>query len=474
MEKLALLFGASEYTNADDLGCCERDVEAVQKLIEHSGEDYSVLKLFNTSSDITKNQIRAFFEENSEVKETFVYFSGHGLATEDDFLFCTSDFQSQRQNSTSVSRTFLLNVLRDAKVPSVALVIDACESGKSLIKSHPRAFDPPHPLEKFWQLSSSHSNQYSYTGDPLSSFTKAFIQACLAKDDGPLYYSDIQDGIKDYFGADGDQTPYFISQGTAREKLCSDVSNFNSVRSELQMLAGLISSDAEFSDKGEPLSSFFDELQKIEPQFATKETLQNQVTALSSALCDFEISDGQISEVYDVQTEQFDSYRQSDLAQVVKVINDRPKLDNFVTAKSTTKFIGDPSKQPGLGLLGIRTFAKLNPDDYVTTNSLTLNCSLDQVEVELRFIPKFQSLTQITSRVLFVPTLTELLVFWKFETQVLSDWGQYNSVKERIDWQYSVSQIGEGSKLFDTIEVHLNAFALRECKGAVERFKANG
>lgn len=86
--------------------------------------------------------------------------------------------------------------------------MDACYSGTLMIKSEFNwLMQQPKDFRNIIQFAACTSTQESLTGHPLSLFTEQFRAAALSKSDGPVYYTDIVNYLRDEFLDNDSQIP---------------------------------------------------------------------------------------------------------------------------------------------------------------------------------------------------------------------------------------------------------------------------
>jgi len=232
---IAFLVGVSKYKSEVPLPACAYDVENMRKLLvaTRKYDDVHVVHE-DTSANYVKDSMRQFFakyQASEVVDEALIYFSGHGVY-QDDALFCCSDYDALRPATTSISNDELDDLLRSVS-PAVAVkIIDACQSGSPYIKDASAGFEKAlgkSRLKSFICMASSRQDQSSYASATESVFTAKWVDAALSKDNGTVFYRDIQAALADSFVANPDQTPFFISQGSGLEL-------FSAVTDEMRVL----------------------------------------------------------------------------------------------------------------------------------------------------------------------------------------------------------------------------------------------
>ena len=180
--------------------------------------------------------MREVIDKQSSVGELFFYFTGHGCQQDDEFYHCATEFDPKNPNRTGISTNELHALLRMASADVVVKVIDACNSGTVLIKSGQGfALEKEPGFRTLIQISSCLDSQTSLTGQPLSVFTEKFRDSVLRKTEGVVHYTDIIYSLRDEFIGNNEQTPFFISQGTGRERFVDDAKRLITLRKRVLM-----------------------------------------------------------------------------------------------------------------------------------------------------------------------------------------------------------------------------------------------
>jgi hypothetical protein len=221
---IAILIGISTYVNEANLPACWHDVENMRQVLFATGK-YNDIHIVRDRTDAiqVKQELRDFFSRHlvskDDIEEAFVYFSGHGTY-HDEALFCCSDFDHTRPNSTSITNAELDDLFRSVSPQVAVKVIDACQSGSPYIKEAGDGFVKSigkSNLKAFIAMASSKQNQSSYASKSESYFTARWIDAALSKDEGTTLYRDINSALADAFSNNPEQTPFFVTQGTGLE-----------------------------------------------------------------------------------------------------------------------------------------------------------------------------------------------------------------------------------------------------------------
>jgi len=231
----AILIGNANYRSENQLPCCLEDVAAMKALVEATGRYGVVHGITDLDGDAMRDAIRQALPAEGHHYEVLFYFSGHGAQIGNEFYYCGTGFDASRPNETGMSHSELHDLLRAAEPKLLVKIIDACFSGTLLVKADRQ----PLPMQKegfrqVLQFSSSLDDQTSLGGEPLSAFTRAFLEASVRKTEGTVYYTDVSNTLRDDFLGNDDQTPFFVSQGTGREVLVDDAAKLATFRETLK------------------------------------------------------------------------------------------------------------------------------------------------------------------------------------------------------------------------------------------------
>lgn len=235
MTSIAILIGNAEYDHETPLPCCAEDVAAFEALLRATDRFDEIFSHVNLDADKMRNAVRDALPVEEEYDEIFFYFSGHGWHNSNDLYLCGSAFDSARPNETGLSHHDLTDLFRAATPKILISVFDTCFSGAPLVKGAPLVPEVvKNGLQNVLQFSSSLYDQTSLGGEKLSEFSRAFLEASVRKNEGVVYYTDIKNALRDDFIGNNDQTPFFVNQGTGRERLVDDANKLVDFRRELQ------------------------------------------------------------------------------------------------------------------------------------------------------------------------------------------------------------------------------------------------
>lgn len=129
--KRALIIGINEYTHANSLKGCVNDAKNIAGLISRNADgtknfDTKVLtsETGPVSAKDLKKVISELFAQPADM--AFLYFSGHGTATNLGGYLCTSDAEKYNEG---VSMQEILTLINASLIKEVVVVLDCCQSG---------------------------------------------------------------------------------------------------------------------------------------------------------------------------------------------------------------------------------------------------------------------------------------------------------------------------------------------------------
>ena len=310
-------------------------------------------------------------------------------------------------------------------------MIDACNSGTLLVKSDGEfIFNREPQFKNFIQISSYLESQSSLTGKPLSPFTEKFRSGALRKKQGPVYYIDIVNSLKDEFLLNNDQIPFFVSQGTGREQFVDDAKRMDALRKKLAA-----ETDSSVQSEGENvqtqpttpnLQSF---LSNAEENIATPEKITSFVDTFFNNLIEA-LSGVEFTNYFDVETtEHSDFVEPTAEAFIIRVLTTEQRSDEFVTATIKSEKI-----QNSPFLLGASSILRMFADDqeYRETYNLQLNCDMKRVQIKMMLTPKYRSLSQLVLVVTCAPSFENCYVFEIVSQHKLKDFGKFQTKGKEV------------------------------------------
>lgn len=226
--RIAILMGITydNNPNLNTLPACKNDLDIVEKIIDATklydekivlNDDYPTA--YSAIEKIT-NFVDGIEKKSATIDEVFVYYSGHGGFSENEFYYAWNDYTSNNPNTTSLINSQFDDLLRRLKAKLTVKFIDACQSGLPYIKDIAKP-----TFQDCFFCFSCRKNQSSSCNDKNSYFTQALVESiekCLANKQ--IRYRDIQNYIADKFTTETEdengQKPYFCSQGKNTDVFC--------------------------------------------------------------------------------------------------------------------------------------------------------------------------------------------------------------------------------------------------------------
>ena len=276
--------------------------------------------------------------------------------------------------------------------------------------------------------------QYSLAGDQVSLFTGEFIKACLHKETGVIYYSDVENALRDAFLGHPSQTPHFIRQGTSQEKFCDDARRLDDLRKEFLSQINTVEEQAEASTHETVFDLAKAKIEGIDSQVPSKEDAQAFIDGVFEATIKNSSLTPEVTEFFEVRTIKHNDFEHvQNKRSVINLLRRRGGSDSFVESDVERK----KRRQP-LADLGFNTLAALGmPDEYDETFNLYNRCGLGSVHVGIYFEPKYMALSRIFSEIVFLPRLTECLILTCNSKERRSGWGIFNEYEGTKDWKWS-------------------------------------
>lgn len=412
-------------------------MEQVHELLKGTQKFSQIVEFIDKPVSSVKDAVRKLAEENEECEEIFLYFTGHGHSIADEFYMCFKEFKDASPNTTGLSHTEALGLLRHFKAQLSVVVIDACEAGKRLIKSDtsPLALAKKSSFSNFVQFASCTENQNSTATTKISRFTDEFIKSCFQKSQGPLYYSDVENGLRDAFLDNPAQTPHFTRQGTAQEKFCDDAARLMSFRADyLDALSGAAPGKKESKPVLNSFAAAKAAIDKIEEQVPVKDQAQAFIDDVINATLELAKLSPDASGFFESRVVRYDDFdRVQNKRSVINLLNRRSGSDCFVESNIERK----KRRQP-FGSFAFNAVAAFGaPDEYDEIFNLYNRCDLKNVHVGIYFEPQYMALNRPFSEIVFLPRLTECLILTCNTTERRTGWGSFDEFAGSKSWGWS-------------------------------------
>ncbi|MCB1755477.1 MAG: caspase family protein [Gammaproteobacteria bacterium] len=427
---IAVLIGNTKYENLDNLPCCRNDVAQIRGLLSATQKFTKIEDAIDKPISYVKNVLREL-SKTVDVEEVFLYFSGHGGSHDDEFYMCFEEFSESSPNSTGLSRAEAFELIRLFNAELSVVVIDACESGVPLIKGESTSLT--HSLKSgfrnFVQFASCMESQYSLGGDQVSVFTKEFITACVTKENGVIYYSDLENSLRDAFLKHSSQTPHFIRQGTLHEKFCDEASLLHefgkSFLSETiperdPNTSGVTASPLELADMA---------INQLEGQVPSEDAAQNFIDRVVASAFNQSVSPD-LAKYFDIRRVTYDDFDNVDNKRaVIKLLSLRGTSDRFVQ--------GEIQKEKRRQLAYTALVEHMYEPEYNEVCYLDNNCGMTSVHVGVYYEPQSMALCRLFSEIVFLPGLTDCLILTCESKQPRESWGSFGEEGGSKKWKWS-------------------------------------
>ena len=271
---------------------------------------------------------------------------------------CFSNFKESSPNTTGLSRNDAFELIRQFKAELSVVVIDACEAGRNLIKKNvtPLSYTLKSKFSNFVQFSSCTESQFSLAGDRISLFTDEFIKACLNKEKGPVYYSDVENALRETF---------LVVPGSDNQIASPPITEFACAKAAIEEIESLIPSMAKAQ---EFINGVF----------------EHTVNASGKA--------PEINDLFDIRTVKYDDFELvQNKRSVIDLLRRRGGSDLFVESDVEKK----KRRHPFGMSAALAAFA--SEDDYDTTYNIWNHSKLQSVHVGIYFEPKSMALNRVFS-----------------------------------------------------------------------------
>ncbi len=157
-KRIAIVIGTGEYDDQSivDLRGPAQDAMRLTKVLQDRNiGNYEVKMFVNSSSQSINKAIEKFFTSTNRNDTVLFYYSGHGVTDNYGRLFfSTTDTDINMLRSTTVSASFVNEVMNESRSRNQIMLLDCCYSGsfaRGLSDSRGRVV-----------ITSSSANQYSF------------------------------------------------------------------------------------------------------------------------------------------------------------------------------------------------------------------------------------------------------------------------------------------------------------------------
>ncbi|WHY54317.1 caspase family protein [Peribacillus simplex] len=483
---IAILIGVSEYTHQPNLPACANDVRIMKHFLTSTGKYKKILLLDkDTTSKNVKDKIINFLSEIEQseepVDEIFYYFSGHGTYDNDEFYYVMSDFQNANKKRTSLENTELDNLLRNLDANLVVKIVDACQSGVPYVKDvDDNHFDKILRYEQkvfknCYFMFSSQSDQKSYAGDELSSFTDGIFSAILESDDDtPLRYKEIMDSISDSFAKNTEfngreQKPFFIVQASYTDEFCFVTKD---IKKELDTIISEIIVPEELPTTKDTMSIKQMLEEDAKKYCVSLEEIEEQVIKIKTYIKEYTFS----NELDDIYTLERNFYEKDvDIPEVEKIATTLEKLSNgyyidVEYGKKEMKEVVSNFASLSATLRGekpkYRSVEKMVPVNYRTTINLPFYLA------ELKATTKLPNLTPFDVKVVPIVSRSKILLFFSYNSYKEEYFDEY-VLANRVKWHEVEIEIKNETEIKEQIGIILESMKGRIMKFINNKFNVN-
>lgn len=419
---LAIIIGISKYENQLNLPACKNDAYYFHELLNSSQKYDDILYIdTNTDSNSVMNAMDDYISSHSNetINEVLLYFSGHGHYSENEFYFCTSNINSLKINSTSISNSNVDRLIRKLSPETYVKIIDACESGSSYIKKLSEREKilqkNHHEFRNCYFFSSSECNQSSYATEFISDFTKSFLEnikkSMIIDKVDIVKYRDIYSALSDEYESNSRQKPFFIAQGTLAEVFLNKTKKLEEFLNNLE----LNKKEKDNSTLSDTVS--IEEVNKVIPTKVDALNIKNEIikkisTNLSKDICDILKDYEYHHEIINIDVENvFNKCKIGNW-----LLENKNKFFVFANEKYSRKYHNNP-------FMNISTM--FNDDVEYELSGFQLNVdekdSIYQIELESKsHLPKY------CCQLVFMYSLTKIYLLYDFNYSYPKNWEDYS------------------------------------------------
>jgi hypothetical protein len=379
-------------------------------------------------------------------------------------------------------------MVRGVRPKTFVKIVDACSAGTPLVKSHVAL--PPIAKDAFdavYQFASCRQDQVSFGGEPLSVFTRAFLDACVRKVMGPVYYNDLVNTLRDDFLDNNEQTPHFVQQGSGREQLVDDVitlkdddvitlKDFRVLYAE-RWPAGNDAGDGEGTEAAgtgliiaEPAADLtpIQILKVAETRLVSPEAAASFVATLFNGVL-ARFGDGEFGDAFDVAIKEHARF--ADVGSrdfIARTLAREPRHDALVTAEVRHE-MRQRKRTVWEEAMGTSLFSP-SREEMIEIVDLELNCRMDRAQVQVVLTPRYRMLQRLILTLTCAPSLERCFVFERLTRHDRSDWEDFESGGRemtrrwyRMTWDADLSSLVEkiASNVEEHAQQHIEAVAKR-------------
>src|SRR6266498_4976064 len=139
MKKRAILIASSDFSpdsGIETLRFPVNDVNAMEDTLRSEDFNFEVKRIINEYCSDVKEKLEKWISEADYEDLLLIYFSGHGKLNRGRELFLScANTRDTSLNATGLEYRWLMNVVHDHSVQSVAVILDCCYAGRAIAGS---------------------------------------------------------------------------------------------------------------------------------------------------------------------------------------------------------------------------------------------------------------------------------------------------------------------------------------------------
>lgn len=487
MNNIALILGASDYTNLTSLPACLNDCSALKKIFDASSKFKEVKIIINKSSIDAKKEISDFIlkYKNSSVDEFVYYFSGHGDYDGKDFFYLLSDYNSRNPNSTSFSNTEFDSMLKSLNPKLTVKIVDACKSGVAYIKDNDSIEQylkgTKEQFNNCYFMFSSQSHENSSATKDWSFFTKALVDSILSYSGEELRYPDLISSIADSFLNNDQQKPFFITQAEHTEIFLNKIPLIKEIMQKDSIIEKIVEKD-ESDELDASKNSIVDIIIAESKNYLSEKEVFDNLDKISEYLERSFLIKDDLEKLFDFNLIIKNNYDDIYDKRLIGIwLRDNFKYKIF--ANTTTRVESYQKEVPvnsyKNNLLG-SAFAfsqSLLPQETKTVTSnrtvvdgFDINADVNYKSISLKANPKFNNLCMYECQIVFLFSKKDYFLFYKFIELQEYTFGKWDS-NTHTKWLIEIIPFNSLAEIFrgyDKVIIDFHKYILSELEKTIE------
>jgi hypothetical protein len=417
MTNIAVVIAVSAYTSIPPLKACSQDGKIIGTLLKMNGrfEEVAIINGDQSAAQVKAELIEFITKfHNTSIDQFLFYFTGHGLFASEEVHLLLRDYDKNRPKQTSLENSELDNLVRPLTPSLYIKIVDACHSGISYIKSS-NDFEKymkgaNDQFKKLYFMFSSQSDQKSYATDAMSYFTKSIVEA-IARFEGPsIRYKDVIDFVSDYFTADSEQTPHFVTQADFTDIFC-DINT--TIKAEAQAFLNIGNPLFPPSKDGTQANSVISIVKEDAKNYCTQQEANESLNDTLKELSNVAMPDS-LEELYEFELDPCNDTPVPNASAIgiwlAKQADDKPWFARVITEMITVKV---NKKDP----FDIAVFQNLGNPRIVEEQKKVISGFRSTVEIPYSYLSfsakqKYPNLERVECVVVPIVSRTNVRLFW--------------------------------------------------------------